>query len=120
MAEVFVRWYGKILPGEVVPNGTIGPTASMTAVRVQVQGMKATALFMPEHVFSSVQEAAGDSNMQLAVPVVKEKEEKGGAAWGKIREFKAQHWNSERNCLQTDALEEFYNLWKENCNRLFN
>lgn len=59
--SVFVRWYGSILQGEVVGNQEKGILSGMVAVRIQVQGMKATALFSPEHVYASAEEIKGNS-----------------------------------------------------------
>lgn len=59
--SVFVRWYGSILQGEVVENQEKGILGGMVAVRIQVQGMKATALFTPSHVFASAEEIKGNS-----------------------------------------------------------
>lgn len=59
--SVFVRWYGSILQGEVVGNQEKGILSGMVAVRIQVQGMKATALFAPEHVYASAEEIKENS-----------------------------------------------------------
>lgn len=59
--SVFVRWYGSVLQGEVVENQEKGILSGMVAVRIQVQGAKATALFAPEHVYASVEDIKGNS-----------------------------------------------------------
>ena len=59
--SVFVCWYGSIIQGEVVENQEKGILSGKVAVRIQVQGMKATALFSPEHVYASAEEIKGNS-----------------------------------------------------------
>lgn len=59
--SVFVRWYGSVLQGEVVENQEKGILSGMIAVRILVQGAKATALFAPEHVYASVEDIKGNS-----------------------------------------------------------
>ena len=58
---MFVRWYGSVLQGEVVENQEKGILSGMIAVRILVQGAKATALFAPEHVYASVEDIKGNS-----------------------------------------------------------
>lgn len=59
--SVFVCWYGSILQGEVVENQEKGILSGMVAVRILVQGAKATALFAPGHVYASVEDIKGNS-----------------------------------------------------------
>lgn len=58
--SVYVRWYGSILQGEVVENNEKGILSGMVAVRIQVQGMKATALYAPAHVYTSPDQISGN------------------------------------------------------------
>ena len=66
--SVYVRWYGSILQGEVVENQEKGILGGMVAVRIQVQGMKATALFMPGHVYASAEEISGNHPQNRVSP----------------------------------------------------
>ena len=59
---VYVRWYRDILlQGEVVENDRKDQLAGMVAVRIPIQGMRITALFYPQHVYQSEDEAKGIS-----------------------------------------------------------
>lgn len=59
---VYVRWYRDILlQGEVVENDRKDQLAGMVAVRISVQGVRITALFHPQHVYQSEDEAKGNS-----------------------------------------------------------
>ena len=58
MSTVYVRWYGNVLQGEIVEKREEGLLAGMVAVRIPIQGMHATALFTPGHVYMSAAEAA--------------------------------------------------------------
>lgn len=51
---VFVWWYGKPVQGMVVENKEVTPMlSSMVVVRIPIQGVHASALFMPKNVFTS-------------------------------------------------------------------
>lgn len=60
---VYVRWYGNILQGTVVPNTTPADQllGRMVAVTIPIQGTTATALFMPAHVYETAELASGNS-----------------------------------------------------------
>ena len=115
---VFVRWYGKVLQGNVVnENDMFG----MTAVRIPLQGQQPIALFTPGHIYDTA-EAAGIAqsvpNLTESVPELTESVPKYAENVPKVAEtsmceaFKKAHWDNERNHLRTDSLDEFYSLWK--------
>jgi len=60
-STVYVRWYRDILQGEVVENERNDQLVGMVAVRISVQGVRITALFHPQHVYQSEDEAKGNS-----------------------------------------------------------
>ena len=62
---VFVRWYGNVLKGEVVENDRKDQLAGMVAVRIPIQGVHATALFFPQHVYQSEDEATVKGNSPI-------------------------------------------------------
>ncbi len=115
---VFVRWYGKIVEGMIVVNNEVDKNlASMVVVRMPVQGVRAEALFMPNHVYPTPELAAAKehikavpANMPTVVPTV---EASTSIAWQRLEEFKKANWDHERNHIKLCALREFYDLWKE-------
>ena len=132
---VYVHWYGKLLQGTVVnPHDLFG----MVAVSIPVQGVQATALFTPAHVYESETAAngiqAGEPHKKMAddrtattckdskavpapatVPAVSpagRNSSNPSDAWQAIQKFKEEHWDQERNHLRIDALNDFYRLWR--------
>lgn len=139
--SVFVRWYGSVLQGEVVENREKGILGGMVAVRILVQGAKATALFVPGHVYQSAKDASekeydprsakhkefvvsvsGNApEISVSAQKVDEKPHEIARNEAKVSiedlnvlKFKAENWNHERNHLRIDALDEFYRLWRDN------
>ena len=123
-AVCFVRWYGSVLEGSVVENTTKdGPLAGMVAVRIPLMGMYPVALFCPQHVYETEAQAAEGIRQQPVkrdVPVPPAMEHTSDAvvkpvsdAWSQLQQFKRAHWDEQRNHLQTDALDEFYQMWRE-------
>lgn len=124
MSTVYVRWYGSILQGEVVENRAEGLMAGMVAVRIQVQGMHATALFTPQHVYDSPEKVNADSptispKAPLSFPELPAKEQISTKIdvmpvndREKIETFKRENWDAERGHLRIDKLDEFYQLWR--------
>ena len=116
---VFVRWYGKVVQGNVVKENDM---FGMTAVRIPLQGQQPIALFTPGHIYDTA-EAAGIAQsvpkIAKSVPEIVENVPKYAENVPKVAEtsmceaFKKAHWNNERNHLRTDSLDEFYSLWKE-------
>lgn len=108
---VYVLWYGKALQGNVVrENDMMG----MTAVRIPLQGQHPIALFTPGHVYDT-EEAAGISEnapkIATSAPRISENVPKVSET-SQCEAFKKAHWDTGRNCLRTDSLDEFYSLWK--------
>lgn len=124
MNKVYVRWYGNMLEGEVVENRRTDQLADMVAVRIPIQGVHATALFTPGHVYTSMDEASQQAALipqqRQVIPekgrVIDQERQVIAAkapseAWMSIQQFKQDHWDHERNHLRIDALDEFYQLW---------
>lgn len=121
--SVFVRWYGSVVEGSVVENTSHdGPLASMMAVRIPLMGMHPVALFCPQHVYETAAQASAGVRKEAVkrqVPVAPAVEpvptvaKPVSAAWSQLQQFKCAHWDEQRNHLQTDALDEFYQMWRE-------
>lgn len=115
---VFVRWYGKIVEGMIVENNEVTPAlASMVVVRIPVQGVRASALFTPDHVYPSA-ELAGMKELIKVVPTVVPTSEvttdsNESELWSKLQEFKLANWDTEHNHTKLSALNDFYDMWKE-------
>lgn len=123
---VYVRWYSSVLQGEVVENDRKDQLAGMVAVRVEIQGVRITALFHPQHVYQSEAEAKGNSPIISAnsPKVATEAREISRTEPSEVKSyiadvyantllqrFKADHWDEAHNHLRIDALDEFYRLW---------
>lgn len=101
---VFVPWYGKVLQGNVVrENDMMG----MTAVRIPLQGQHPIALFTPGHVYDT----ADDAENSKSVPKIAQSVPKASET-SQCEAFRKAHWDTGRNHLRTDSLDEFYSLWK--------
>ena len=115
---VYVLWYGKVLQGNVVrENDMMG----MTAVRIPLQGQHPIALFTPGHVYDTADDAENSKSVPKiakSVPEIEENVPKYAESVPKVAEtsmseaFRKAHWDTERNHLRTDSLDEFYSLWK--------
>ena len=129
---VFVPWYGKVLQGNVVrENDMMG----MTAVRIPLQGQHPIALFTPGHVYDTADDAENSKSVPKiaksvpkiaksvpkiakSVPEIEENVPKYAESVPKVAEtsqceaFRKAHWDTGRNHLRTDSLDEFYSLWK--------
>lgn len=133
-STVYVRWYGKTLQGEVVPDDHRNPLfRSMLHVRIPVQGTPVIAVFAPAHVYdsppsplSSVGCAHSATPPQhRPAPSCKNTVATGpdtppsftaadyDAHMRRYRQFLADHWDHDRNHLRTDALEESYQLFRQ-------
>ena len=118
---VFVRWYGKIVEGMIVENSEVTPAlASMVVVRIPVQGVRASALFTPDHVYPSAELAGMKEHIKVVPTVVPtvvltseaKTDSNESELWRKIQEFKLANWDTEHNHIKLSALNEFYELWK--------
>lgn len=124
MAQVYVRWYGNILQGELLDGEYLG----MKQVRIPLDGHHPVALFMPWSVYESAELAANNSpwkspNIPRSFPELPENFQKS-AEISKldplvsddretIEAFKRDNWDHEHNHLRIDKLDEFYWLWRE-------
>ena len=123
---VYVWWYGKPVQGMIVENKEITPLlASMMVVRIPIQGVHASALFMPQHVFETEeqilfkhkdQRPAEDKNNQFELKLTdySSKESPITAAkdaYARLIDFKNAHWDNEHNHIEVSALNDFYDLW---------
>lgn len=132
MSKVYVNWYGRTLEGEVVDGSGF---AGMTPVSIPLDGHHPVALFMPQHVFASADQVKGNFPMvsQNAPKVEAEPREisriepiASPKDWPTpeeyvvqvyvstlVQQFKESHWDEAHNHLQTEFLEEFYQLWRK-------
>lgn len=127
---VYVRWYGQLLQGTVVNDHDL---MGMVAVRIPLQGGHPVALYTPEHVYASAEEAqrigytlqhqepaatvpdgcpSGDPPTVSDHPRPSPTIPNPSDAWQAIQQFKQEHWDAVRNRLRTDALSDFYRLWR--------
>lgn len=114
MATVYVNWYGQTLQGEVVENRRTDSLADMVAVRIPLMGCHPVALFTPRHVYTSPEQIAGYSLIVSEKPSkVSSTVQNPSAAWQRIQDFKASHWDEARGHLKVDALDEFYQMWRD-------
>ena len=124
MAQVYVRWYGNVVQGELLDEEYLG----MKQVRIPLDGHHPVALFMPWSVYESAELAANNSpgkspNIPRSFPELPENFQKS-AGISKldplvsddretIEAFKRDNWDQEHNHLRIDKLDEFYWLWRE-------
>lgn len=114
MATVYVNWYGKALRGEVVENRRTDSLADMVAVRIPLMGCHPVALFTPRHVYMSPEQIDGKSSKVYEEPSkVSSTVHNPSPAWQRIQAFKASHWDEARGHLKVDALDEFYQMWRD-------
>ena len=123
MATVYVKWYGKVLEGELLDGDYLG----MKQVVIPLDGHKPIAMFTPEHVYDSPEQIAKDSsiNFQKSAEVSQNPQEISEKQQivsnsdilpaddrQMIETFKRENWDTEHNHLRTDKLDEFYQLWR--------
>ena len=120
MPTVYVKWYGKVLEGELLDGEYLG----MKQVRVPLDGHHPIALFMPWSVYDSPEKVAADSplnspNTPRSFPELPAKEQIPAMSdvlpaddREMIEAFKRDNWDQERNHLRIDKLDEFYQLWR--------
>ena len=118
MSTVYVRWYGKVLEGELIDGEPMG----MKQVRIPLDGHHPIALFTSGHVYESVekmQEVAKEvysyqkefpkpediihPNLPCSYPA---------DDYINLELFKRDNWDHEHNHLRTDKLDEFYQIWR--------
>lgn len=130
MSKVYVKWYGKVLEGELLDGDYLG----MKQVRIPLDGHHPVALFMPWSVYESAELAASSSpgkspNIPRSFPELPENFQKSAEISEKapvisksdvlpaddremIEAFKRDNWDQEHNHLRIDKLDEFYQLWR--------
>lgn len=120
MAKVYVKWYGKVLEGELLDGEYLG----MKQVRIPLDGHHPIALFMPWSVYDSPEKVAADSplkspNTPRSFPELPAKQQIPAISdvlpvddREMIEKFKRENWDAEHNHLRIDKLDEFYQLWR--------
>lgn len=130
MAQVYVRWYGNLVQGELLDGECLG----MKQVRIPLDGHHPIALFTPGHVYDSPEQVTENSSINPRKsaeisekapiiakngPVVSPKPEMFSPKdvltaddREMIEAFKRDNWDHEHNHLRIDKLDEFYNLWR--------
>lgn len=124
MTQVYVRWYGNVVQGELLDGDYLG----MKQVRIPLDGHHPVALFMPWSVYESAELAANNSpgkspNIPRSFPELPENFQKSAEIskldplvsddLETIETFKRDNWDQEHNHLRIDKLDEFYWLWRE-------
>ena len=112
MSKVYVRWYGKVLEGELLDGDQMG----MKQVRIPLDGHHPVALFTPGHVYQTEAEASACTLVQAkpAQQTIPEEVRQYVAdvyVDDLLQRFKKSHWDEAHNHLCIDALDEFYQLW---------
>lgn len=117
---VYVRWYGKVLEGELLDGEAMG----MKQVRIPLDGHRPIALFAPGHIYETEERAAKDSPkdspiIPRTIPALPDNYQKSAINdvlpsddRQSIEAFKQANWNYERGHLRIDKLDEFYQLWR--------
>ena len=112
---VYVRWYGKVLEGELLDGDQMG----MKQVRIPLDGRHPVALFTPGHVYDtrshpdlmeSDQRPARKETLETRRPSPSDVLPANDRQM--LEAFKRDHWDHEHNHLRIDALDEFYRLWR--------
>lgn len=126
MSTVYVRWYGNVVQGELLDGETMG----MKHVRIPLDGHHPVALFTPQHIFSRLEDVPGKFPAKIPdvspnSPEIAEKQREISPEqlniaisqthpdFQRLHQFKAEHWDQERNHLRIDALDEFYQLYRD-------
>ena len=112
-SKVYVRWYGNVVEGEIINQHDM---FGMVAVCIPIQGMRATALFQPHHVYTTVAEASVPGSLLQPVPKAIEQQKqvnKVSEDYLAIQQFKEEHWDHEHNRLLLDYWKEFEQMWHD-------
>lgn len=120
---VYVRWYGKLLEGELLEGEHLG----MKQVRIPLDGHHPIALFAPGHVYESPEQvteksstncqktaeiSANTSKIEQKHPEIAKSDVLPADDRETIERYKREHWDQDRNHLRIDCLDEFYQLWR--------
>lgn len=112
--KAFVRWYGKVLEGEVLEGEWMG----MKQVRIPLDSHCPVALFMPQHVYDSPEKLTGtpESPSKAESDIVSLTPEQYVAkvyVTDLVQRFKDSHWDEAHNHIRVDSLDEFYQIWRK-------
>ena len=121
MIRVYVKWYGKVLDGELLEGEHLG----MKQVRIPLDGHHPIALFSPGHVYETVEQMQEIAKEVYIYPkefpkpsdiIHIEPSRKISDILTidrqSIEAFKQANWDHERGHLRIDKLDEFYQLWR--------
>lgn len=117
MAKVYVKWYGKVLEGEMLDGDYLG----MKQVVIPLDGHHPIAMFTPEHVYQSPEQIGKEvysypeSYPTPETIITKDPSTKLTdiiSYNNTIETFKRENWDKERNHLRIDKLDDFYQLWR--------
>ena len=113
--KVYVSWYGRTLEGEVVEGGMLG----MTPVRIPLDGHHPVALFWPEHVYESADQAKMGN-----LPAISQNESKVDRNLTKISENQSTvdenltEISESRSKVDSDVV-PLIDVWSQEVNRFF-
>lgn len=120
---VYVRWYGKVLEGELLDGEVMG----MKQVKIPLDGHRPIALFTPGHVYDSPEQVTEKSSIKhtnsdelcakthenyAEQPKIDINDIMPADDRRMIEAFKQENWDHERGHLRIDKLDEFYQLWR--------
>lgn len=115
MSVVYVRWYGKVMKGELLDGETMG----MCQVRIPLDGHHPIALFTPGHVYQTADhpdlrefDPRAVKKETFEVKISTPSDIMPADDRQMIEAFKRENWDTERNHLRIDKLDEFYKLWR--------
>lgn len=113
MSMVYVRWYGKVLEGELLD----GEMSGMKQVRIPLDGHHPVALFTPQHVYARQEDVPGKFPVKIPdvspnSPKISNVDVLPAIDREQIEAFKRDNWDHQHNHLRTDKLDEFYQLWR--------
>ena len=119
MTQVYVRWYGNVVQGEMLEGEFLG----MKQVRIPLDGRNPVALFMPWSVYESVEKMQETAKEVYSYQKEFPKPEDvihpdlpmpyPADDYMNLEQFKRDNWDHERGHLRTDKFDEFYQLWRK-------
>lgn len=132
---VYLCWYDfqkrteHVCKGEVVDNSLYGGTQWEDYVNVRFQPPTLSGAI--EHHFKEDQLSLTPDNVphddcylvcgkktrffehDIAGKLSKEEKLNASDAWKRVQQFKQEHWDYEHGHLDTEALEEYYQMWRD-------
>lgn len=121
---VYLRWYDfrtgaeNVYTGTVVDNSLWEGTRWQDYVNVQFQpvGMKAPIChhFLPEKL-STANDNVPHDGCYLVCAKRKDTTDRSNPSdvWQRVQQFKQEHWDEAHGHLATDALDEYYQMWRD-------